>query len=431
MSGPNEISRSESSSASEPIEPVKPWRMLYNRNYALLFCGQFVSSIGTQIQVVAVAWQVYLLTHSAVALGLIGLLQAIPRIIFSLVGGVSADAFDRRKLLLLVQFLLAALSAILAICTNLHAVNLFVVYIVVLLAASVAAFDYPTRQAVIPNLVPRDQMGHALSLFLLMGQLTGIIGPAIGGFAIAWLGLAPSYWLDVLSYGIVITSLFFMVLPPIPVEKRTRVGISSLLEGWRFLRTRPVILSIITLDFFAVLFGAPFALLPIFASAILHVGSQGLGLLLAADSIGAFVLTPLAGHIGRIKRQGLGIVLAILVWGVCIIAFGLFPFSLWLSVVLIAGAGAADMISMILRFLVIQLITPDEFRGRIGAVNAMFAFSGTQLGQLESGVVASFTTPQLSVISGGVICILATVVIVACVPGLLRVQVKDPAIEAL
>lgn len=414
------------SDISTSIEPkVRAWRVLYNRNYALLFCGQFVSAIGTQVQVVAVAWQVYLLTHSAVALGIIGLLQAVPRIIFSLVGGVSADAFDRRKLLLLVQSLLAALSTVLALCTVFHVINLFIVYGVVLLAASVSAFDFPTRQAILPNLVSRDQRSHALSLFMLMGQLSGIIGPAIGGFVIAWFGLATSYWLDAISYGVVIASLFFMVLPPIPIEKRARAGIASLLEGWRFLRTRPIILSIITLDFFAVLFGAPFALLPIFASAILHVGAQGLGILLAANSIGAFALTPFVRRISRIKRQGLGIVLAILVWGLCIIAFGLFPFSLWLSVLLVAGAGAADMVSMILRFLVIQLITPDEFRGRIGAVNAMFAFSGTQLGQLESGVVPSFTSPQFSVISGGAICILATIVLVACVPGLLRVQVKD------
>ena len=192
----------------------------------------------------------------------------------------------------------------------------------------------------------------------------------------------------------------------------------------RFLRTHPVILSVISLDFFATFFGSPFALLPVYASTILHAGSQGLGILMAADSIGAVALTPLDGRIGRIARQGLGIALSIIMWGLCVVAFGLFPSSLWLAVLFLTGAGAANMVSMILRFLVIQLITPDEFRGRMSAVNAMFAFGGPLLGQFESGLVASLTTPQFSVISGGVACILATLVIASLVPDLLHVKVK-------
>jgi MFS family permease len=226
------------------------------------------------------------------------------------------------------------------------------------------------------------------------------------------------------TLGVVIGSLLFMVVPRIASEKRTRAGFRALGDGIRFLRTHRVILAVISLDFFATFFGSPLSLLPVFANDILHVGSQGLGILLAADSIGAVVLTPLSGRIGRVARQGLGIVLAIIVWGICIVAFGLFPGSLWLAALFLAGAGAANMASMILRFLVIQLITPDEFRGRISAVNAMFAFGGPLLGQLESGLVAGFTTPQISVASGGLACILATLAIVALVPGLLRIQVK-------
>src|SRR5215472_11753581 len=153
-----------------------PWSVLRNRNYALLFWGQLISSAGTQMQVVAVAWQVYLLTHSAVALGLIGLIQAIPRLIFSLVGGVLADVFDRRKMLLVIEVLLAVTSAVLAICTILHIINLVIIYIVVLIAASVSAFEFPTRQAIVPGLVPREQMADAMSLNMAMMQLTFIIG---------------------------------------------------------------------------------------------------------------------------------------------------------------------------------------------------------------------------------------------------------------
>ncbi len=400
------------------------WSVLRNHNYALLFWGQLISSTGTQMQIVAVAWQVFLLTHSAIALGLIGLFQAIPRIIFSLVGGMFADVFDRRKLLLVIQTVLATLSAVLALCTLFHVITMFIIYTVVLVAASVSAFDFPTRQAIIPNLVPRERVADAMPLYMAMIQLTGIVGPTAGGFVIAWLGIANTYWIDVISYAVVIGSLLFMIVPRIPVEKRTQAGFRALTDGVRFLRTQPVILAVISLDFFATFFGSPMSLLPIFASAILHVNAQGLGILLAADSIGAIALTPLTGRIGRIVRQGLGITLAILVWGLCIVAFGLFPASLWLAALFLAGAGAANMVSMILRFLVIQIVTPDEFRGRISSVNAMFAFGGPLLGQLESGLVASFSSPQISVISGGVACILATLAIVALVPNLLRVQVK-------
>jgi MFS family permease len=400
------------------------WSVLRHRNYALLFWGQLISSTGTQMQIVAVAWQVFLLTHSAIALGLIGLFQAIPRIIFSLVGGMFADAFDRRKLLLVIQIVLAVLSAILALCTLFHVINMFIIYTVVLVAASISAFDFPTRQAIIPNLIPRERLADAMPLYMVMIQLTGIVGATVGGFVIAWLGLADTYWIDVISYAVVIGSLLFMTVPRIPAEKRTQAGFHALIDGMRFLRLQPVILAVISLDFFATFFGSPMSLLPIFASNILHVDAQGLGILLAADSIGAVALTPLTGRIGRIVRQGLGITLAIIVWGICILAFGLFPVSLWLAALFLAGAGAANMVSMILRFLVIQIVTPDEFRGRISSVNAMFAFDGPLLGQLESGLVASFTSPQISVISGGIACILATLTIVALVPNLLRVQVK-------
>ena len=426
---PNQQSQSESDTISSqaPVpakEPVGSWAVLRNRNYALLFWGQLISSAGTQMQVVAVAWQVYLLTHSAIALGLIGLVQAIPRLLFSLVGGVFADVFDRRKMLLLIEITLAATSAVLALCTIFHVINMYIIYAVVLVAASVSAFEFPTRQSVIPTLVPREQMPDAMSLSMAMMQLTFIIGPTLGGFVIAWWGVANTYWIDVISYFVVIVSLLLMTIPRVPIEKRAQAGVGALVDGMRFLRANPIILAVLSLDFFATFFGSPRALLPVYASDILHIGPQGLGLLLAATSIGAVSLTPFTGRIGRISRQGLGVVLAIIGWGICIIAFGLSIGPLWLAVLFLAGAGAADMISMILRGLVIQLTTPDEFRGRISAVNAMFVIGGPMLGQFESGVVAGIVSPQFSVVSGGVACILATVAIVACVPRLLRVKIR-------
>jgi MFS family permease len=215
-----------------------------------------------------------------------------------------------------------------------------------------------------------------------------------------------------------------MTIPRVPAEKRPQTGLSGLADGMRFLRAHPIILAVLSLDFFATFFGSPKSLLPIYASSILHVGAQGLGILTAATSIGAVALTPLAGRIGRISRQGLGIVLAIISWGVFIICFGVFIGPLWVAVVFLALAGAADMVSMILRGLVVQLITPDEFRGRMSAVNAMFVIGGPMLGQFESGLVAGIFTPEISVVTGGLACIIATIVIAFSVPNLLRVKVK-------
>ncbi len=423
----NQLVESESplASAAAPMKkPVNTWNVLRNRNYALLFWGQLISATGTQMQVVAVAWQVYLLTHSAVALGIIGLLQAIPRLLLSLVGGVFADRFDRRKMLLIIEAAMATSSVVLAVCTHFRVITIVIIYIVVLLSAGVSAFEFPTRQAIIPTLVPRSQLAGAITLSSAMMQLTFVIGAAFGGYTVAWLGVVNTYWLDVFSYLAVIGSILLMIVPRIPVEKRAQSSIGALIDGIHFLRSHPIILAVLSLDFFATFFGSPRALLPIYASDILHVGPQGLGILLAATSIGAVAFTPFTGWISRIVQRGLGVALAIIVWGVCIVAFGLAPGPLWLSVLLLAGAGAADMVSMILRGLIIQLTTPDEFRGRISSVNAMFVIGGPMLGQFESGLVAGFTTPQFSVISGGLACIIATLVITAWVPGLLRGQIK-------
>ena len=419
-----EVAQEAPESSTLPEKRPSSWSVLRNRNYALIFWGQMISSAGTQMQIVAVAWQVYLLTHSAIALGLIGLVQAVPRLIFSLVGGVFADIFDRRKLLIIVEIGLAVMSTILALTTIFHVINMVIIYAVVLVAAGVSAFEFPTRQSIIPTLVPRRQMADAISLSMAMMQLTFIVGATAGGFIIAWIGVANTYWVDVVSYFVVIGSLLLMVIPRVPAEKRPQTNVGALKDGILFLRAHPVILAVLSLDFFATFFGSPKSLLPVYASDILHVGSQGLGILLAATSIGAVALTPLTGRIGRFSRQGLGIVVAIIAWGVFIICFGVFIGPLWVSIVFLALAGAADMVSMILRGLIVQLITPDEFRGRISAVNAMFVIGGPMLGQFESGLVAGIFTPEISVVTGGLACIVATIIIAVSVPNLLKVKVK-------
>ncbi len=228
-----------------PTKAPSHWSVLRNRNYALLFWGQMISAAGTQMQIVAVAWQVYLLTHSAIALGAIGLVQAIPRLLLSLVGGVFADVLDRRKLLIVIEVTMAAMSAILALCTLFQVINVYIIYAVVLVAASVSAFEFPTRQAIIPTLVPRTQLASAVSLSMVMMQLTTVIGASLGGFVIAWLGVVNTYWIDAISYFVVIGSLLLMVVPRIPAEKRPQAGMGALLDGIQFLKAHPIILAVL------------------------------------------------------------------------------------------------------------------------------------------------------------------------------------------
>src|SRR5215813_13782748 len=204
------------------------WILLGRRDYALLFWGQLISAAGTQVATVVIAWQVYLLTHSAVALGLLGLMQAVPRLLFSLVGGIYADALDRRRLLLVVNAILAASSATLALTTVTGVITLGIIYGAVLFSAVVSAFEFPTRQAIIPTLVPREQMADALSLSMVMMQLTFIVGATAGGLVLAAFGIANSYWIDVASYIIVIAALLLMRVPRVPAERRAQAGCGAL-----------------------------------------------------------------------------------------------------------------------------------------------------------------------------------------------------------
>jgi MFS family permease len=375
------------------------------------------------MQVVAVAWQVLLLTNSPVALGLIGLAQGIPRLVFSLIGGVFADALDRRKLLIVVNVVLSCTSGALALCSIFRVINVALIYGIVVVASGVAAFEFPTRQAVIPSLVPRAQMPDAVALSSVSFSLTAIVGATLGGVVLATVGVANTYWVDVASYGVVIVALVLMHVPRVALEKRARAGVGALAEGMRFLWAHPIILAMLSLDFFATFFGSPRALLPIYAQDIYRVGAQGLGVLLAATSIGAVVIAPIASIMGRVARKGLWVVVAVLAWGACIIAFGLAPALLWVGVLLLAGAGAADMVSSVLRGLILQLTTPEELRGRISSANAMFVIGGPMLGQFESGVVAGLLTPELSVVTGGVACVVATLAIAWRVPSAIRAKI--------
>ncbi|HEV2238756.1 MAG TPA: MFS transporter [Ktedonobacterales bacterium] len=414
---------------------VGPWGALRFRDFRLLWLGQLISVTGSQMRVVAVGWQVYLISHSALMLGLLGLGQALALMTSSLVAGVVADAFDRRKLLIVVQSVLATGSIVLAVSTASGWASLPLIYATTFLTGAASAFDFPTRQALIASIVPRADLPKALGLNAVLFNVASIAGPVAGGFAIGALGLAGTYSVDVASFLVVIAALVAMRPPAIPHHARPRVNFGAWLEGFGYLRARPVLLSLMALDFCANFFGSPQALLPIYARDILHIGSRGLGLLVSAGAVGAVLGALFSGRLSHVRRQGLGVLLGVTVWGGCIVLFGLangplLPYAPWthiawqapffVSFVALAGAGAGDLVGMVLRNTIVQLSTPDELRGRVGATNSIFIIGGPTLGQFESGVVASALSPQMSVLTGGLACLLATGIIALVVPRLRR-----------
>jgi MFS family permease len=386
--------------------PPSPLRY---RDFDLISGGQLLSSIGTQMQVVAVAWQIYLLTGSKVALGLIGLARGVPLVMASLFSGVLADAFDRRRTLLITQTSLATLSAVLAVTTALGTINLAIIYTVIAMASAAQAVDQPARSALVPSLVPREALPRAISFIVALREFATIAGPALGGIVIAVAGVEPNYVVDALSYGFVLLAVTFM---------RTRVGhlrtgemsIHAIREGWRFVIHNRIVLSVQGLDFLANFFAASSVLFPVFADTIFRTGPQGLGLLYGAASGGAVAGALIFSFFGRVRRQGAVILVSVAVYGIAITAFGLSPWFL-LGLLFLVISGAADSVSASLRHTISQLVTPDELRGRVTAVNTMFVAGGPQLGNVEAGLVASAIGTQEAVALGGIATVLVVGVI--------------------
>lgn len=407
------------------IEPLRS-----SREYRLLWSGQLVSQAGTALRYVAIPYQIYLLTGSSFAVGLIGLFSALPLIAFSLFGGVIADRVDRRRLLVATQACLAIVSAALAISTALGVVSVPLLYALTAIGAGFGALDQPARSALAPSLVERRQIPAAMALNQMVWRIGTIVGPAAGGVIIAAFGLAFAYWVDVATFVIAIVALALMRLPRhIPALEHPHL-LRSLQEGWSFLLARPLILAPMGLDFAVNLFGATRALMPYFADQVFGVGPQGLGLLYAAPGIGATVLLLTSGWTSAVQRKGLGILIAIGVYGLANLAFAFVPSSMFLLAwALLALAEAGDSASVIFRHTVLQMETPDALRGRLSSINGLFVASGPQLGQVESGFVADVLTPEISVAIGGVACVGLVVATAAAVPQLARYR-TDAAVTA-
>jgi MFS family permease len=401
---------------------------LQSRDFRLLFFGQLVSLSGTQMQVVAVPYQIWQLTHSSLALGFIGLCRVLPVAVLALGGGVIADALDRRRLMMLSQTLMAASSLTLALTTRFGVCTPGVMYAALAVGGAALSLDSPARQSLVPLLVPRAHLANALSLHAMAWELAAIIGPALAGVIIAWRGVFIVYAVDAASFVAVLAALGAMKHHAPPRQERD-ISWAAALEGLRFIGRMPLILSTMVLDFVATFFAGAMLLMPIYAERILAVGPRGLGVLYAAQPVGAALAAALLALRGTIHRQGVAVLWSVAIYGASIALFGVSR-CLALSLVLLAISGAADTVSMVVRQTLRQLLTPDELRGRMTSVNMIFFIGGPQLGEFEAGVVARAVGPRFSVISGGLACVVAAVVTAVFLPSLRRLTASDYGMDS-
>lgn len=397
---------------------------LQSRDFRYLLVGQFLSLSGSQMQHVAVVWQLYLFTHSPFSLGLLGFFRIAPVLLFALWGGVIADAFDRRRLMLISQTMLALVSLAFAVSTYAGWASAYSTYALAFLAGAATALDSPARQALIPLLVPREHLGSALNLHTLGWQVASIIGPPIAGWMLATTGMVPIYLIDAASFLAVIGALLAM-RHRAPIRSGAGLSLRAAAEGLAFIRRTPLIHSTMLLDFFATFFGGSMLLMPIFADQVLRVGTRGLGLLYAAQPIGAAIAAAALSALPILpRRRGLVILWAVAVYGASILVFGVSPFFA-LSFGALAVSGAADSVSTVARVTLRQLLTPDHLRGRMTSINMIFFMGGPQLGEVEAGAVAKAFGARVSVASGGVLCILAAALVALLSPSLRR-YVAEP-----
>ncbi len=397
-----------------------------SRDLRLLILGNFVTGLGSLATLVALPYQLYVQTHSTLLTGLLGAFELVPLIAMSLLGGALADRFDRRRMLLVDQFALVALSAALAFGAFAGSPPIIVLYLLGGLLAGFSAVQNVVRSSMVPNLVEPSQLRGALALNFGLYQLTLVIGPAVGGLLIAAFSVGAAFTIDAISCLAMVAAAFAMAPAPPHAEHRSDVGVRrSIAEGLRFVLSNKALLGSFAIDLSAMTFGMPRALFPALSLTVFHAGPEGTGALLAAVSAGATVAALTTGWLAHARRLGRIVIVAVLVWGGAIALAGLTR-QLWVAALLLAAAGAADSVSAVCRSVINQTVTPDAMRGRMSSVFSLVVTSGPRLGDIESGTVASLTSVRFSVVSGGVACMLAVGVVMAAFPALARYDVQDP-----
>ena len=396
--------------------------------YRWLYAGLGVTWLGRQLTVVAVPYQIYELTGSTLAVGLLGMVQFVPTLFVALAGGAVADAVDRRKLLAITQVGLAGTAVFLAINAGLPAPKIWPLYVLSGLNAALTAIDLPTRAAALPALVGRARLPAALALNQTLGNVFKAVGPAVAGILIAGAGLTVTYAVEAACF---LAGSFMIAqigaLPP--AGGGTRPGFRSIVEGLRFLKSRRVLQGNFLIDMNAMIFGMPTALFPAIGTELLGGDATTVGLLYAAPGIGALVAAFTSGWVSRVRHEARAVVIAVVVWGLSIATFGIVG-SVTGSVILLAIAGGADVISAVFRNTILQLSVPDALRGRLSGVHVAVVAGGPRLGDLEAGVVATLTSVRFSVVSGGLACVAGALAIARFMPSYTGYRTDTMAAES-
>jgi MFS family permease len=413
-----------------------------SRNFRLLWIGELVSETGSNIGLVALYIQVYRLTGSAFAVGAIGLVQLVPLVAVTVLGSPLVDRIDRRRLLLVAQAGQVAASGVLLAATLAGHPPIVVVYLGAAAIAGLSGFALSVRTAITPNLVPESQLPSALALNQAMFHTCLIVGPALGGIIVGRFGLAWAYGIDVITFAAGIgTAALMSALPPqrepraaatdtgtgpeVDDDPDTTSGWASIVAGFRYLGGKRVLQSVFLVDIIAMTFGMPRALFPVLATTQFSGGPEIVGLLFSAVSLGALTGAVTTGWVVRVRRQGLAVLIAVAVWGLGIVGFGLAGDRLAIAMVCLAVAGAADVVSAVFRGTILQTNVPDDLRGRISAVNIVVVTGGPRVGDFEAGVVAALASPAVSVISGGLLCLVGVIALGLAVPSFARYRPGD------
>jgi MFS family permease len=408
---------------------VTPLRV--SREFRLLFIGQGVSFFGSMMTLVVLPWQMYQLTKSSLAVGLLGVAEFVPILFMAFIGGALADYVDRRHMVRLTELLLAVGSGILILNSLLPQPKIWILFVCAAAFAALNGLQRPSLEALAPRLVPAELIPAALALNFLGRNTGSVIGPALGGLLAATVGPALAYSIDLLTFVISLVALWLMRAVPPPAEAE-RPSLRSIIEGMRYAKSRAELMGTYLVDINAMFFGMPMALFPAIATGF---GGASVGLLYSAPSVGAFVAILTSGWTGRVHRHGLAVVIAAAVWGLAIICFG-FANHLWLALACLAIAGAADMLSGLFRMTIWNQTIPDHLRGRLAGIEMVSYTTGPLLGNAESGLVASLSSVRFSIVSGGILCVLGTGLLALALPafvqydgreGLLRKQREETA----
>ncbi|HEU5373845.1 MAG TPA: MFS transporter [Ktedonobacteraceae bacterium] len=393
-----------------PVEEHDPYKALRHRDFRFFFLAVFLSAIGEQMLSVAIGWELYERTSSALALGFVGLAQVLPVILFSLPAGHIVDRANRKRVVVYARSILLFSTLSLALLSYTRG-SLVLIYGCLLLIGVAEAFGSPASSAMLSQTVPGSAYESAATWESSSWQLASVMGPALGGLIIAFFrSAAPVYLINTLAIAVVILCILFIRGKQPDFQAAEKTTLHALMEGLTFLRKTQVILASITLDLFAVLLGGATALLPVYARDILHVGPTGLGWLQAAPAVGALLMTLCLAHLPPFKRAGRALLLAVAIFGLATCIFGLSQ-VFWLSLLMLAVLGAMDNISVVIRGTLLLTRTPEEMRGRVSSVNTLFISMSNQLGGFESGMAAQFFGPVGAVSAGGIGTILVVILV--------------------